>query len=286
MIALTGATGTVGSHLLRLLCDVDVPIRALSRRPPVGEGGSKVEWRKADLADRASLPAVLQDVDRLFLLTGNVEPMVRLQKNAIAAAAEAGVRRVVKLSALGASDHSTSVIGVWHHGIEHALRNSGLAWTILRPHVFMQNVLDQRTSIREEGAVRSPSADAAIPMIDARDIAAAARETLTGEGHEGKRYTLTGPEPISWRKATEILAEESGRSLRYVPEDEVEAFRRLHREGLPAWLIGARLALADYQRRGGGTDVVTDTVEELTGRAPRPFGAFARDHAPAVAGMS
>lgn len=194
--------------------------------------------------------------------------MVPLQRGAIRAARQAEVRHVVKLSALGASDHSKSVIGVWHHVIEGALRESDLEWTILRPHAFMQNLLDQRRAVAERGVVRSPSGEAGIPMIDARDIGAVAAVVLTEEGHAGARYTLTGPEPVSFRRATEILAEAVGRPLKYRPETEVEAFRRMHEAGFPASCIGARLALAAYQRSGGGTGIVTDAVRKLTGRPP------------------
>lgn len=298
MIVVTGATGTVGRPLLRELASRGAEVRALSRHPPAGEGpapaeGSAregaggetassapaVEWRRVDLADRRALADALTGADRLFLLTGNAEDMVPLQRNAIRTAAEEGVRRVVKLSALGASDHSKSVIGVWHHVVERELRSSGIVWTILRPHVYMQNLLEQRRDVARRGVLRSPSGDAEIPMIDTRDVAAAAAAVLTEEGHAGARYTLTGPEPVSHARAAEILSEVLGQPVEYRSETEVEAFRRLHEAGLPAWHVGARLALAEYQRAGGGTGIVTDAVEELTGRPPRSLRDFVQDHA-------
>lgn len=277
MVVLTGATGNVGTELLRLLSERGAAVRAVSRRPPRDSPPAGVRWITADLADRESLPAALEGADRLFLLTGNVENAVRLQKNAIEAASAAGVRHVVKLSALGASDHSTSVIGVWHHNVERTLAESGVEWTILRPHVFMQNVLDQREAIRSERTLRSPSGEARLPMIDARDIAAVAAMALTEPGHEGRRYTLTGAEPISWREAAAILSDLLGTEVAYVPESEDEAWRRLHGAGLPPWLVAAQLELARYQRRGGGTDIVTGTVQAVTGRPPRSFREFAAD---------
>ena len=281
MIVVTGATGTIGRKLLRLLAAQGAEVVALSRNPPDGEALPGISWVAADLADRETLPAILAGAERLFLLTGNSEGMVRLQKNAIAAAATAGVGHVVKLSALGASDHSKSVIGVWHHNVERVLQAAGLAWTILRPHVFMQNLLDQQASIQGEGRIYSPAGEAQIPMIDTRDIAAAAAAVLTEPGHEGKRYTLTGPQPISYREAAAVLAEVLGKPLTYVPETYDEAWHRLREAELPPWHIGAQLALASYQRQGAGTGILTDTVEALTGRPPRTFQEFAREYAPA-----
>ena len=283
MIVVTGATGTIGSELVRLLSDAAEDVRGISRRPPDEPSVPGVEWHEADLSDRDSLDAAFGGADRLFLLTGNVEEMVQAQKNAIDAAEAASIERVVKLSALGASDHSKSVIGVWHWVVEQALRDAEVEWTILRPHVFMQNVLDQRDAIREDGVVRSPSADAAVPAIDARDVAAVASAVLTGDGHAGERYTLTGPEPVSWHDIARIFSDVLGRSVEYVPETEDDTWHRLHGAGEPPWLVAGRLALAEYQRAGGGTDIVTDAVEDLTGRPPRTFREFAEDHASSLA---
>jgi uncharacterized protein YbjT (DUF2867 family) len=281
MIVVTGGTGTIGRELLRLLAGRGAAVKALSRQPPEADALPGLTWVTANLADREALPGILAGVERLFLLTGNGEDMVPLQKNAIAAAQEAGVSHVVKLSALGASDRSRSVIGVWHYNVERVLQAADLRWTILRPHVFMQNLLEQRDTIQREGRIYSPAGEARIPMIDTRDIAAVAAAVLTGDGHEGQRYTLTGPAPVSYREATAMLAEALGRPLTYVPETYDEAWQRLRAAGVAPWHIGAQLALASYQREGAGTDIMTGTVEAITGRPARTFQDFARGLAPA-----
>jgi len=278
MILLTGATGTIGQELLSLLSEKDVDILALSRNPPREEKLPGITWVKADLAGRDTLPDIFAGAERLFLLTGNVDNMVPLQKNAIAAAEEAGVKHIVKVSALGASDHSRSVIGVWHYNIEQVLRRADLDWTILRPHVFMQNLLDQKESIHEEGRIYAPAGEAEIPMIDTRDIAAVAASVLTEEGHAGKRYTLTGPTPVSYHEIANILSDLLDKPLSYYSETYDEAWHRLRRAGLTPWHIGAQLALASYQREGGGTRIIKKTVEDITGRPARGFEEFARDY--------
>lgn len=279
MIAITGATGTVGGELVRRLSDRGESVRAISRRPPGGEIAGGVEWVRADLSERESLRSAFEGARTLFLLTGNAEDMVRLQKNAIAAADRAGVERVVKLSALGATDHSKSVIGLWHYSVERVLRASGLDWTILRPHHFTQNLLDPNVFDRATGRVYSASGDGVIPFVDTRDIAAVVAAVLTEDGHGGEVYSITGPEAISYRAATEILADVLGRELTYVSESVDDAWARLRATGLPAWLVGARLALAEYQRAGGPTERTTDVVERLTGRPARTVRDFARDYA-------
>lgn len=279
MIVVTGARGTVGSELVRRLSGADQRVRALSRDPERGEALDGVEWVRADLARMEGLPSAFEAGDRLFLLTGNSEDMVWLQKNAIQAAREAGIRRVVKLSALGATDHSRSVIALWHYNVERMLRDSDLAWTFLRPHHFMQNLLDPAVYDREAGRVRSPSRGGRIPFVDTRDVAACAEAVLTETGHEDRTYTLTGPEPLTYGEATEVVSDVTGRDLTYVPETMDEAWERLRAAGRPPWLVASLLAIAGYQRGGGATERVTDAVERLTGRPARTLREFAEDHA-------
>ena len=119
----------------------------------------------------------------------------------IEAARNAGVKHIVKLSAFGASDHSKAPICLWHYQVEKEMQASGMDWTILRPHHFMQNLLGQAEYIIDEGLVYSASGDGKIPYIDARDIAAVAAVTLTKPGHEGKKYVITGSEALSYRDA-------------------------------------------------------------------------------------
>lgn len=279
MILVTGATGTIGSELLPLLSERGATVRALSRRSMEGEGPEGVEWVRGDLAERGKLPAIFAGARRLFLLSGNVERMVLLERNAIRAAVEAGVEHVVLLSALGASDHSKSVIGLWHHNCERLLDASGLAHTVLRPHHFMQNLLDPLVFDRASGTVYSASGDGRIPFLDTRDIAAAAAAVLASEEPPEEVLTLTGPRALSYGEATEILSAVLARPLTFVAESDAEQFARRRAAGQPTWLIAAQLAIAGYQRAGGPTERVTDTVERVTGRPARSFESFARDHA-------
>src|SRR5690606_18880887 len=118
----------------------------------------------------------------------------------------------------------------------------------------------QRSSIQAEGKIYSPAGDASLPMIDTRDIAAVAAVVLTEAGHEGKRYTLTGQEPVSYSEAAAMISDAIGQPVEYVTETDDEAWTRLRRSGLAPWQIAAQLALAGYQRQGGGTGIITDAV--------------------------
>jgi uncharacterized protein YbjT (DUF2867 family) len=279
VIVVTGGTGAVGSELLRLLSQAGIATRALTRNPQETRKLPGIRWVAGDLAKPQMLPAVFEGAEQLFLLTSYYEDMVTLQHNAIVAARAAGVTHVVKVSAFAASDHSRAPIGRWHYQVEKELQESGMGWTILRPHHFMQNLLAQAEYVANDGVVYSASGDGKIPYIDPRDIAAVAFVTLTQPGHVGKKYVLTGGEAMSYRQAAEIIGATIGKPVRFVDESPDQARARRVREGLPPAVVESALAISAYQRAGGKTVTITTTVADLTGRPPRTVGEFVREHA-------
>ena len=284
MILVTGSTGLIGSEVVRLLSQAGVPARALVRNAASGDELPGITWVIGDLAKPETLRSVFAGCTKLFLLTGNSQNAYELQRHALAAARQAGVTQVVKLSAFGASPHSNSTIGRMHYQIESELQGSGLAWTMLRPHHFMQNLLGQADNIINQGVVYSSSGDGRIPFVDTRDIAAVALVTLTQPGHLEKKYVITGSEALPYRQATDILGRAIGRQLRFIDEPSDDARARLTKAGQPGWLVDSLLAIAAYQRAGGPTETITSVVADLTGRRPRTFAEFARDYASAFLG--
>ena len=211
MLLLTGATGKVGRPLAEMLGARGVPFRALvrslDRAAPLRDAGA--ELVEGDLARPDTLARAFDGVDRLFLLTAPAEEMVALQHNAIEAARAAGVRHVVKLSAVGAGPGDPVPVRVarWHAEIEGALRASGMAWTMIRPHGFMQNTFAFAPSVAAEGRFYAPDTGR-YPVVDARDVAAVAAAALTGGAHEGAEYEVTGPERLS--RAPPLLPRAAG----------------------------------------------------------------------------
>ena len=279
MILVFGATGHIGGELISILSSEGVPTVAVTRAPGRERVLPGIRWTKADLAEPASIEGLLAGVKTMFLLTGNGPDLAALQITAIRAAAKAGVQYVVKLSALGASDHSKSPIGRAHYEAEQELIASGMRWVILRPHVFMQNLFDQTPSIVREGRIFAASGDGKVPFVDTRDIAAVAAATLTHSGHDGKKYVITGPEALSYFDVARILSGAVGRPITYVALSLEEARERMVRAGEAPWAIEGLLALAAYQRAGGPTAAVHDTVRQVLGRPPRSLAEFAKDHA-------
>src|SRR5690606_9862381 len=136
-----------------------------------------------------------------------------------------GVRHVVKLSALGASNHSNSGIAREHWRVEQALQETSMTWTLLRPHAFMQNWLGEGAeTVREEGVIYSRIGDGRVPFTDTRDIAEVAlRGLLEPEPHAGKRYFLTGGEAVGYEDVAAALSEATGKDVKYQPITMEEA---------------------------------------------------------------
>ena len=285
MITVTGSTGTIGSELVSLLSAAGVGIRAVHRDPGKVRSLPHVTWVRADLRDPAAIEGALAQTSRLFLLTGNDADFGPLQIAVVQAAERLGVEHIVKLSALGASDHSKSTIARDHWQVEQAIQRTGMAWTLLRPHAFMQNWLgDVADSVRAEGTIYAPIGDGRVPFIDTRDIAAVAAEVLLHpDAHVGKRYFLTGGEAVGYADVAAALSDATGRVVTYRPISMEEARSRLEARGVAPAAIDAMLAIAAYQRDGGPTAVVSPNVERLLGRAPGTIREFARDYAASFA---
>ena len=143
----------------------------------------------------------------------------------------------------------------------------------------MQNLLTQIEYITKDSVVYSASGDGKIPYVDARDVAAVAAVTISQPGHVGKKYVLTGSEAISYGQAAEIIASVIDKPVRFVDESPEQARARRVREGVPPAVIESVLAIGAYQRAGGKTVTITNTIADLTGRPPRTVAEFVREHA-------
>jgi uncharacterized protein YbjT (DUF2867 family) len=287
-ILVTGATGNVGAHVVRGLAARGVPVRAFVR--DAGKAaralGPDVELAVGQFADRRSLDRALDGVDRLFLACGNVPGQTDFERAAIDAAADAGVARVVKLSGPDAGVDSPLIFERWHGEIEQHLSESGLPRVLLRPRTYLTNLLAYARSVAQAGMLFAPAGEARISFVDPRDVASVAVETLTGAGHEGSIYTLTGPEAITFERIAAEMAAAIGRPVTYVNVGDEDARQAMVSDGLPPMVADAIVGIFAAQRGGSMADT-TDTVRVLTGREPRGITAFAREvFVPAVAGAA
>jgi uncharacterized protein YbjT (DUF2867 family) len=178
------------------------------------------------------------------------------------------VRRIVKLSALGAEVRSSVAFWDWHGRIEEHLRASGLPAVVLLPAFNMTNLLGSAEGVRHTGHLFAPADGARIAMIHPRAVAVVAAVALTEDGHEGETYTLTGPEAITFERVAEELSAVVGRGVRFVPVPDEAARQALVESGIPNFVAGQIVTVFGFLRRGA-QDRATGAVRELTGREPR-----------------
>ncbi len=277
MILVTGATGTVGREVVAQLLAVGEKVRALSRDPSKARFDGRVELVAGDLTKPETLPAAVAGVDRVFSL--GVGPQIGAQEGNLAQASKkVGAHRIVNISVLGAGEAGRGGVAEWHTAGEQAIRDSGVAWTFVRPGAFMSNAMFWKATIKNLGKVFSNYGDGKVTPIHPRDIAAVAVRALTTPGHEGKAYPLTGPQAIGVAEQVRILSDAIGKPIEYVPITDEVAREQMQKAGIPTYYIDALLPFGAHVRAGKASTVL-DTVEQVTGKRALTFADWARDYA-------
>jgi len=281
MILVTGATGLNGKELLRVLSASGVAVRALVRNPAKAEAIAalpNVEIVQGDMAHPETLAAGLRGVDRAMLISSSDPMMLDVQTNFIDAAKQAGVKHVVKLSGIMPELDSAFRFARMHGEIEKRLEASGMAFTHLRAGEFMPAYFRQVPNITAKGAMFLPMEDARIASIDVGDIAEIAAKVLTGAGHEGKTYPLTGPQALTMTEVAEKLSAATGNTIRYVNVPPEAARQAQLAAGMPPYLADALFELFAERRNGKEAKVWPD-AERLLDRRPTSFDEFAKRNA-------
>jgi uncharacterized protein YbjT (DUF2867 family) len=278
MLLVTGATGNIGRELARELDAAGVPFRALVR-DPAGAAGlpASAELVRGDLDDPGTLAPAFAGASRLFLLTPGIG--IGHVRHAVAAARAADVRHVVHLSSFNVLGDPMPAMGRWHHEREQIIRASGLPATFLRPGGFMTNAFDWLPAIRAGGYVLDPAGPGRYAPIDPADIAAVAALALTGDGHAGREYVLTGEETFTVAEQVAVLSAATGLDIKVrEPATPDETVRARFPNGAPQVLADAILE-GFALLRADTTGLRTDTVRRLLGRGPRTFADWCARHA-------
>jgi uncharacterized protein YbjT (DUF2867 family) len=293
-ILVTGATGTVGSEVVKHLAasspfsdyNIKAAVHSKNKSDQLRQfENSGVEIVEMDYAKQETIAHALNNVDKVFLQTLPVPNVVNISSNLINEAKKNGVKYIVKLSAMGAGSEPRSTILRLHGEEEKIIENSGIPYTFLRPPAFMQNFVTQfGHTIKTQNALYVPAGHAKMSFIDSRDIAAitvgilAKNNPGSSRQHENKVYDITGPEALSYGQVAEILSNEVGRKISYVDITEEDARKGMKQIGMGNWFIDIMVELFRIIRAGYGSETTT-VVEDITGRKPIPFAQFAKDYA-------
>ncbi len=273
-VLVIGATGHVGREVVRILKTGGHDVRVMTRDRNGADdlGVAPGEVVEGDLRDRASLPAAVEGIETAYYATPDPEDNIVMLENFLASAKPAGVRHVVRLSARSADINSTDDLARRHGVAEQVLERSGLEWTHIQPSWFMQMMFGYAPG----GRMELPGGEGRIGWIDTRDIAELAVKVLTEPGHDGKCYSISGPEALSYGDLARIMSEATGREFVYV-DMAPEAYReRQIALGNEAWSVDLRLQLYVNIRAGryGG---LSDGFEKAMGRPATAFAEFAKD---------
>jgi uncharacterized protein YbjT (DUF2867 family) len=280
MILITGATGTVGSEVVKRLSAQGRQARSLTRdlRKVQADKFPHIEFVQGDFDDADSLQRTCSGVEQAFLLSSSSERAEQQQIGFVEAARKSGVRHIVKLSQLHADVNSPGRFLRYHAAVEAAIEATDLTFTFLRPNLYMQGLLNFAQSIKEKSAFFAAAGDARISAVDVRDLAEVAVAALIDSRHKNKIYSLTGPGALTFGEMADGLSEAVGRNISFV-DVPPEAMRgALDGLGFPSWQADGLLEEFEMYRRGEAAEIESGVTEAL-GRSPRPFGEFARDHA-------
>lgn len=280
MILITGASGTIGTHLLELLDPSAESIRAMTRDPDRLRAPAGIDVVPGDLARPETLPGALTGVRAIFALTAPGAQVADHDLALIGAASDAGVEHIVKLSAIDSSDAEDPQdyeIGSFHARGERTLRDSGLAWTILRPSSFASNALRWADVIRSGEPIPNLTGTAVQGVVDPRDVAAVAAAALTSDNYDQQVCVLTGPGLLSVPDQARVLQDELQMPVTTVDIPLDIARERMIAAGTDRGFVDIAIAGAQ-QVKAGSNAIRTDTVAEVLGRPARHFREWVHDH--------
>jgi uncharacterized protein YbjT (DUF2867 family) len=279
-VLVIGATGRIGSGVVKCLTDEGVPVRALARRPEAAASlPAGVDVVTGDLTVPESLDAALAGVGAVLLVWTAPPATVSAVVDRLATSAS----RVVFVSSPHQTPHpffqQPNPMAVLHADIERLLAESGVETTFVRPGMFASNtVLWWAPAIRDTGVVRWPYAAAETAPVDDRDVAAVAARCLHEHGHGGGDYVLTGAESLTQSDQVRIIGEVLGRGVRF-EELTPEEFRAETEGSWPRPVVD--MLLTAWSATMGTPAYVTSTVADILGSAPRTYRQWVGDHAEA-----
>ena len=287
-IAVVGATGNTGRAVVKELKALGQnPLCVVRNADKAREVlGAETHAVVAELTDRAALEKALAGVERVFVVTGHNPQMVEQQNNVLEAALKAGAKYLVRVGGGRAvvKPDSASVVGRGHVAIEERVRNSDIKWVILRPGLFMQNVLGQAASIKNDSKMALPFAkDLPVALIDVRDTGAVgARILIDPEPHAGKTYEFTGKR-TTYGEFAHVFSQVLGRPIAYVGITPEQAEQGMKARGMPDWLVTHLVTIAKIGAAGGFSSENTQPIRDIVKREPITTRQFVEDFKAAFA---
>lgn len=282
-ILVLGATGNTGSEVVRQLKQAKQEFAIMARNNDAAEklGLAKSQLRIATFDDVDAMTKAMSGVKKIYVAMPASPDNKQWIENVVAAAKATGVEQIVKLSGMGAKADAGSEIIRTHVITDEIVKASGIAYTIVQPNSFFQNLYGSLATINSMGQFFLPLADAKQSVIDIRDVAAVVVAALTQSGHENQTYLISGPEALTFAEQAEILSAAAGKTIEYVAVPQQAAESAMKEAGMDDWTAEKLAEILAWFGEGHYTEV-TNTVEQVTGSKPRSFTDFAAEFALAV----
>ncbi len=274
-VLITGATGNIATLAIPSLIENGLSVRAFVRNAQKAEGLKKggVEIFEGDLSNQQAIHAAAEGMDAVLSITP-AGPEAVAQGNAVTQAAKAaGIKHLVRLSAIKAAEDAPTENGRSHFQTDKEITASGIPYTILRPHFFMQNLLMSVPTILGQGNMYWGMGQGRLGMIDVRDIADCVVTLLTNGGHEGKIYNPTGALSIDFNEAAAIISKGIGKSVTYTPVPLEAVGEALISMGQGEWVAKLMMDYSKAYSENWG-NYTNDDVETITGHKARSFQQF------------
>jgi uncharacterized protein YbjT (DUF2867 family) len=280
-VLVTGATGTVGSELVKALMRRGAGVGAFTRKQPKpGTVPGAVEIAVGDLSDPVSVLEAMKGVDELFLLNGNVADELTQALTTYGLAKKTGLKHVTYLSVFNADQFLEVPHFAAKAAVEQAIRGGGIPYTILRPGYFFQNERRLKAVLTGPGIYPIPAGNQGLAAVDVRDIAEAAAISLTEKGHAGKTYELVSSEMLTGPGAATTWSNVLGKQITYAGHGDFDGFEaQLRSSGMPSWVAcDLRVMFQGYVERGlSNTETQTARFAALLGHQPRTYTSFATE---------
>lgn len=289
-LLVTGASGQLGRRVVELLLEKgEKAIVAATRAPEklADLAARGVDARKADFDDPASLATAFTGADRLLLISTDAVMVpghrINQHRNAVKAAEDAGVKHVIYTSLMNPGPDSPVTLAPDHDATEKALEASTMGWTVLRENVYTEAALGVIKQAIQTGGLYSAAGDGKTAYITREDCAQCAAAVLASSFDGRRTLDITGPEALSRADLAAIASEISGKTIPYVPLTAEVLAQNLTAAGLPQPVVDLIVSF-DVGIAKGQFEVVTNTVEELTGRKPVGVADFVAAQRAALAG--
>ncbi|HEY4815029.1 MAG TPA: SDR family oxidoreductase [Chthoniobacterales bacterium] len=279
MILVTGSPGNIGTPLAQKLLERGEKIRLMVRDTKKQDQiladltARGAEIVQGDFANPASLTPCFTGVESAFLLVPVALETTEWKGSFVEAAKKNGVERIVNLSVSGASSNSPIDLFRRHWAAEQTLESSGIAWTHLQPTDLARfNIRSLLPTVQAQGVFYSTVGEGRVALVDETDVAEVAAVALTEDGHEGKKYVLTGPKAVSYPEIAEALANQLGKSVKYIDIDPAQAKQAMIGAGMPDWVADFVNDLRDFEKKGEASGPTQD-IQHILQRAPRTLEA-------------